>query len=86
QRQILIFLCDDKPVGVITIYAWEKERGTAWWGFYLDNASLAQGDKTAVWLELEQAVIQYAGKELMVHELYCESLKSNQLAWTLHKK
>lgn len=86
QRQILIFLCDDKPVGVITIYAWEKERGTAWWGFYLDNASLAQSDKTAVWLELEQAVIKYAGKELMVHELYCESLKSNKLAWTLHKK
>lgn len=86
ERQILIFMKDNTPVGVITIYAWAKDCATAWWGFYLDNANLAQSDKTEIWLELEQAVIQYAGEELKVHELYCESLRKNKLAWGLHKK
>lgn len=86
ERKILIFERNEKPVGIITIYAWDLDNATAWWGFYLDNANLTQCDKTTIWLELEQAVIQYAGNKLKVHELYCESLKTNQLAWTLHKK
>jgi UDP-4-amino-4,6-dideoxy-N-acetyl-beta-L-altrosamine N-acetyltransferase len=86
ERQILIFERNEVPVGVVTIYAWDQEKATAWWGFYLDSANLDQSDKTAVWLELEQKVIQYAGSTLKVYELYCESLRTNQLAWTLHQK
>ncbi|HAS8443311.1 UDP-4-amino-4,6-dideoxy-N-acetyl-beta-L-altrosamine N-acetyltransferase [Vibrio vulnificus] len=86
HRQILIFSSKEKPVGVITIYAWDLASATAWWGFYLDNANLEQSEKTAVWLELEQAVIRYGRDELRLHKLFCESLKTNQLAWTLHKK
>ena len=86
QRQILIFCRDEKPVGVVTIYSWEQDNATAWWGFYLNNSALEQAEKTAIWLELEQAVIHYAGKTLKVHELYCESLRQNQLAWKLHQK
>ncbi|EHW0693044.1 UDP-4-amino-4,6-dideoxy-N-acetyl-beta-L-altrosamine N-acetyltransferase [Vibrio parahaemolyticus] len=86
QRQILIFCRNEKPVGVVTIYSWEQDKATAWWGFYLNNSALEQAEKTAIWLELEQAVIHYAGKTLKVHELYCESLRQNQLAWKLHQK
>ncbi len=86
KHQILLFEKDDKPVGVITIYAWNRQESSAWWGFYLDNANLLQGEKTSTWLELEQAIIQYADQELKIHELYCESLRSNQLAWSLHQK
>ncbi|MFS1504358.1 hypothetical protein BCU13_013270 [Vibrio lentus] len=58
----------------MTIYSWEQDKATAWWGFYLNNSAL------------EQAVIHYAGQTLKVHELYCESLRQNQLAWKLHQK
>ncbi|PMO91540.1 UDP-4-amino-4,6-dideoxy-N-acetyl-beta-L-altrosamine N-acetyltransferase [Vibrio breoganii] len=86
ERQLLIFERNNTPVGVITIYAWDKSKATAWWGFYLDNANLEQSEKTAIWLQLEQEVIRYSDVELQVFELYCESLKSNQLAWKLHEK
>lgn len=86
QRQILIFCRDENPVGVVTIYSWEKDNATAWWGFYLNNGALEQAERTTIWLELEQAVINYANEILKVHELYCESLRKNQLAWKLHQK
>ena len=80
QRQILIFCRGEKPVGVVTIYSWDQDKATAWWGFYLNNSALEQAEKTTIWLELEQAVIQYAAKTLQVYELYCESLRKNQLS------
>ena len=86
QRQILIFCRNEESVGVVTIYAWEKEQATAWWGFYLNNSVLEQADKTTVWLELENAVINYARHALKVYELYCETLRDNELAWKLHEK
>ncbi|WED26858.1 UDP-4-amino-4,6-dideoxy-N-acetyl-beta-L-altrosamine N-acetyltransferase [Vibrio sp. DW001] len=86
EREILVFESNDKPVGVVTIYERDIKSATAWWGFYLDNANLDQSERTSVWLELEQAVIGYADKTLKLHELYCESLKDNQLAWILHRK
>ncbi|KGY07251.1 UDP-4-amino-4,6-dideoxy-N-acetyl-beta-L-altrosamine N-acetyltransferase [Vibrio sinaloensis] len=86
ERQILVFEREDTPVGVVTIYSWNQENATAWWGFYLDNKNLNQQEKTSTWLELEQAVIHYSGSVLKVHELYCESLRENMLAWTLHEK
>ncbi|WP_119006054.1 UDP-4-amino-4,6-dideoxy-N-acetyl-beta-L-altrosamine N-acetyltransferase [Vibrio halioticoli] len=86
ERQLLIFERNDTPVGIITIYAWNQVKASAWWGFYLDNATLEQSEKTAIWLQLEQEVIKYSDEKLHVFELYCESLKSNQLAWKLHEK
>ncbi|WP_394128829.1 UDP-4-amino-4,6-dideoxy-N-acetyl-beta-L-altrosamine N-acetyltransferase [Shewanella maritima] len=86
DRQLLIFECDETAVGVINIYQWEKSDASAWWGFYLDNASLNQSQKTTIWINLEQAVIEYANKTLKLHQLFCETKRHNTLAWTLHKK
>lgn len=86
QRQILIFCRDDRPVGVVTIYAWDRQQATAWWGFYLDNSNLSQPEKTVIWLELEQQLLDYAGATLGLYELYCETLRTNQFVWQLHQK
>lgn len=86
ERQILIFERENKPLGVITIYAWNSQEKTAWWGFYLNSSALSNNEKITVWLALEQAVIAYAENTLSIYELYCESLRKNILVWQLHKR
>lgn len=86
DRKIYIFEKEKTPVGVISIYNWDHEKSKAWWGFFLDNSNLQQQQKTEVWLALEEAVINFTRDELNIHELYCESMRKNELAWRLHKK
>ena len=39
-REIWIYERHDVPSGVVTYFDIDREAGSAWWGYYLDNAGL----------------------------------------------
>jgi FkbH-like protein len=87
DRRILIVLKNNIPLGVITIYGYKGEKKSAWWGFYIDNKSVpSSSDRLEVWLALEDLVIVYARDVLKVSELFCESMKSNEVILAMHKR
>lgn len=86
DRRVLILQNSNTPVGVIIFNRIDIEKKTAWWGFYLDNASLRPNQKTQVWIEAEKAVIDYAGRVLGLYELYGDVVAENEAVWLLHKK
>lgn len=55
DRRVLILQDSNTPVGVIIFNRIDAEKKTAWWGFYLDNASLRPNQKTQVWIEAEKS-------------------------------
>lgn len=83
----LIVLREEQPVAVVNFYAINEHEKTAWWGFYIDNAHITTAkDRIALWLAIEELVINYANHQLMLVTLYCESLALNEMVVALHQR
>lgn len=86
DRCILILEKNSVPVGVILFNRINQLEKTAWWGFYLDNNSLSQQQKTEAWMQAEKMAINYATDELRLYEMYGDVVYENKAVWLLHKK
>lgn len=78
-RKVLIYERDEAPSGVVTFF--DIEGGSAWWGYYLDNAGLDErGALFPAWITIQREAVKYARDELGVVELHGETLAANQAA------
>ncbi|MEZ9909364.1 HAD-IIIC family phosphatase [Vibrio sp. 10N.261.51.A3] len=86
DRKLLVLESENVPIGLIIFNRINTDVRTAWWGFYLDNASLDGQKKTIAWMEAEKAALHYAGTILKLHEIYGDVVEGNDGVWLLHKK
>ncbi|MFN1532452.1 MULTISPECIES: HAD-IIIC family phosphatase [Vibrio harveyi group] len=86
DRCLLILERLGQPVGVIIFNRIDQIKKTAWWAFYLDNASLEKDNKIEIWFEAEKLALDYAGNTLNLHEMYGDVVDENEAVFELHKK
>lgn len=77
-RKVLIYERNDVPSGVVAFFDWDREAGTAWWSYFLDNEGLTQrGEMFPAWISIQRDAVRYAKRELGLRELHAETLVSN---------
>lgn len=77
--RVLIYERDGIPSGVVTFS--DLENGSAWWGYYLDNAGLDErGAMFPSWISIQREAVRYARDELELTELHGETMVSNDSA------
>lgn len=78
-RKVLIHERGQVPSGVVTFF--DIDDGTAWWGYYLDNAGLEErGALFPAWISIQREAVKYARDVLGLVELHGETLAANQSA------
>ena len=64
-REIYIYERHDVPSGVVTYFDIDREAGSAWWGYYLDNDGLKErGELLPAWIEIQRQAKRLAFDEL----------------------
>lgn len=90
QQQDLIRLIveqGEQAVAYVNFYQINRQKRQAWWGFYIDNAGVASAQaRLALLSAIEQLVLDYAEHSLDLVELYCESLRSNEVVLAMHRR
>ncbi|MGL5865280.1 MAG: GNAT family N-acetyltransferase [Dermatophilaceae bacterium] len=67
------------PSGVVTYFDLDRAAGTSWWGYYLDNAGLAErGELLPAWIEVQRQATRYAFNDLGLAVLEGEVLEANE--------
>ena len=75
------------PAGVVTFFDIDRAAGSAWWGYYLDNAGLsARGELMPAWIDIQRKAIRYAFEELSVRTLEGEVLAANDAVRRLNRR
>ena len=87
ERQVLIYERRNVPAGVVTFFDIDRAGGSAWWGYYLDNAGLsARGELMPAWIDIQRKAIRYAFDELAVRTLEGEVLAANDAVRRLNRR
>ena len=87
QREMLIYERRDVPAGVVTFFDIDRAAGSAWWGYYLDNAGLtARGELMPAWIDIQRKAIRYAFDELSLQTLEGEVLSANDAVRRLNRR
>jgi UDP-4-amino-4,6-dideoxy-N-acetyl-beta-L-altrosamine N-acetyltransferase len=77
----LVCFDEGTPIGFINFYNIDKEKGTAFWGFYSgDTRKKGRGS------QMEFLAIDFAFSELNINKLCCEVLGSNYAVAQFHRK
>lgn len=80
-RRVLIYERGEVASGVVAFFDWDREAGTAWWSYFLDNAGLEErGEMFPAWISIQRDAVRYAKKEMLLKELHAETLVSNESA------
>ena len=81
MRLVLIYERGDLPSGVVAFFDLDREAGTAWWSYFLDNDGLEQrGELFPAWISIQRDAVRYAKKQLKLRHLHAETLTTNQAA------
>ena len=79
SREVYIYERHDVPSGVVTFFDIDREHRSAWWGYYLDNAGLAErGELLPAWIEIQRQAKRFAFETLGFSSLEGEVLESNE--------
>lgn len=79
SREIYIYVRHGVASGVVTFFDMDREAGSAWWGYYLDNDGLGQrGELLPAWIEIQRQAKRYAFQEMGLRTLHGEVLESNE--------
>jgi len=79
RREIYLYVRHDIPSGVVTFFDIDRETGSAWWGYYLDNEGLSErGELLPAWIEIQRQAKRYAFDTLGFTRLEGEVLESNE--------
>lgn len=81
QKTILILSKQKADVAVINFFS---KNDATYWGFYLTHDS-----PVAVWetlIQVEKFTLRFSKYILKLDVLYCETLQSNEIVWSLHKR
>ena len=80
-RLVLIYERGGVPSGVVAFFDWDRQAGTAWWSYFLDNDGLEQrGEMFPAWISIQRDAVRYARTQLGLKELHAETLTTNQAA------
>jgi UDP-4-amino-4,6-dideoxy-N-acetyl-beta-L-altrosamine N-acetyltransferase len=78
-RAVFVYERHGVPSGVVTFFDLDRERGTSSWGYYLDNAGLAErGELLPAWIEIQRQAVALAWEELGLRMLEGEVLDGNE--------
>ena len=69
------------PQGAVYLFDWNRDHGTAFWGFYAQPEA-----PPGTGLFMEEDLLRYAFEDLRLHKLCCEVLASNWQVVNLHEK
>lgn len=87
DREVYIYERHDIPSGVVTFFDLDREAGTSWWGYYLDNAGLTErGELLPAWIEIQRQAVRFAWDELGLAELHGEVLDNNAAVRRFNKR
>lgn len=79
SREIYMYVRHGATSGVVTFFDIDREAGSAWWGYYLDNDGLNQrGELLPAWIEIQRQAKRYAFHEMGLRTLHGEVLESNE--------
>jgi UDP-4-amino-4,6-dideoxy-N-acetyl-beta-L-altrosamine N-acetyltransferase len=86
-RELLLFVYDNIPAGVINFFDIDRNAGSCHWGFYLNNESPVDSSRNLqIWLALEQAAITYAFDTIECNMLLAETFAFNEQVIQIHGK
>ena len=78
-RAIYMYVRHGVASGVVTYFDIDREAGSAWWGYYLDNAGLtARGELLPAWIEIQRQAKRHAFDEMGLRTLEGEVLEANE--------
>lgn len=87
DREVLIYLHDERPAGVLTFTGVTSPDRAITWGYYLDIEGLAaRGELLRAWLGLQRAGINHALGPLAARTLGGETLADNRPVLALHQR
>ncbi|MGL5928651.1 MAG: GNAT family N-acetyltransferase [Dermatophilaceae bacterium] len=76
---VTVYECHGIPSGVVTYFDLDRDAGTGWWGYYLDNDGLAErGELLPAWIEVQRQAKRYAFDDLGLVVLEGEVLEVNE--------
>ena len=79
SREVYVYERHGIPSGVVTYFDIDREARSAWWGYYLDNAGLAErGELLPAWIEIQRQAKRFAFEDLDLVTLEGEVLESNE--------
>lgn len=79
DRLVLVYVKNDVPAGVVTFFDLDRDAGTSWWGYYLDNDGLAErGELLPAWMQIQREAKRYAFDTLGLRVLEGEVLEGNE--------
>ena len=78
-REIYVYVRHGVTSGVVTYFDIDRESGSAWWGYYLDNDGLKErGELLPAWIEIQRQAKRLAFDELGIRTLEGEVLEANE--------
>ncbi len=87
SREVYVYVRHGVASGVVTYFDIDRAAGSAWWGYYLDNAGLsARGELMPAWIDIQRKAIRYAFEELSVRTLEGEVLAANDAVRRLNRR
>ncbi|KGN36924.1 GNAT family N-acetyltransferase [Knoellia subterranea] len=87
DREVLVYERHGVPSGVVTFFDLDRDKGTSWWGYYLDNAGLTErGELLPAWIEIQRQAVRYAWDDLALAELHGEVLDNNEAVRRFNKR
>lgn len=87
EREVYIYERHGIPSGVVTFFDLDREAGTGWWGYYLDNAGLTErGELLPAWIEIQRQAVRLAFGELGLVTLEGEVLDANQAVRSFNRR
>lgn len=87
DREVFIYERHGVPSGVVTFFDLDREAGTSWWGYFLDNAGLSErGELLPAWIEIQRQAVRFAWDDLRLAELHGEVLDDNEAVRRFNKR
>jgi len=83
RRVFLIVSREDRPLGLVQLFAIDRENGHAEWGFYVADPELR---RAGFGPEVEYLILCCAFDELGLQRVYCHTLASNRAVLALHER
>jgi RimJ/RimL family protein N-acetyltransferase len=86
-RAIYIYERGGVPSGVVTFFDLDRESGSSWWGYYLDNAGLAaRGELLPAWIQIQREARRLAFGDLGLTVLEGEVLEDNEAVRAFNRR
>jgi len=86
-KRSLLYLRLGEAVGVVNFFDIDATARTCHWGFYVDSdRRWSAAERLAVWIDVEEAAIEYAFRVLDCDALICETFEFNQHVHQLHRR